>query len=147
MSALDPILQLIVVANDAETDYGSAAAVARRQAVMQMRKAGALRSAADQFAAGTVLIYSELTVEVEAAQALALAAMPTERRARMLAATAYDRLRRLAGKPQKFGTQLVERDGGLELWPVDPATTDSERAKWDVPAFAEIVRRLGTRPT
>jgi hypothetical protein len=68
--------------------------------------------------------------------------MPTERRARLLAATAYDRLRRLAGEPQKFGTQVVSRDGIRELWPVDPSTTDSERAKWDVPPFAEILRRL-----
>jgi hypothetical protein len=142
MSERDPILRQIVTDHEAETDHGCPAAVSRRQAVMAMQKAGALRSAADQLAAGSVLVCSEVAAEVQAAQALALAAMPTERRARLLAATAYDRLRRLAGEPQKFGTQVVSRDGIRELWPVDPSTTDSERAKWDVPPFAEILRRL-----
>ena len=53
----------------------------------------------------------------------------------------FDRLRLLAGAPQKFGTQWRARDGGRELWPVDPATTDSERAKWGLPPLAELRRR------
>ena len=145
MSELDPVLRQIVIAHEAETDHGGSAAVARRQALMAMQQAGALRSAADQLAAAGVLVCSEVAAEVAAAQTLALAAMPKLRRARLLAATAYDRLRRLAGEPQKFGTQVVVRDGVLELWPVDPHTTDSERAKWDVPPLAEILRDLGRR--
>jgi hypothetical protein len=47
----------------------------------------------------------------------------------------------LAGAPQKFGTQWRARDGGRELWPVDPVTTDSERAKWGLPPLAELRRR------
>jgi len=130
---MDPTLQALLAAHDAETDPRSAAAAARRQAVLALRDAGQLRSAAECCAAATVLLRGELVAEVEAAQALALAAMPTEPRARRLAATAYDRLRLLRGQPQKFGTQWVESDGRAERWPVDPATTDSERAKWDVP--------------
>lgn len=64
---------------------------------------------------------------------LALAHRP----ARQLAAYAYDRLRVLRGELQKFGTQRGE-DGAP--WPTDPATTDSERAKWDVPSRAELER-------
>jgi hypothetical protein len=128
-----PTLQELLAAHDAEVDQRSAAAAARRQAVMALREAGQLRSAAERCAAAAVLLVGELVAEVEAAQALALAAMPTEPRARRLAATAYDRLRMLRGQPLKFGTQWVDRDGRAELWPVDPATTDSERAKWDVP--------------
>jgi hypothetical protein len=143
MSELDPILRQIAVGHEAETDHGSPAAVSRRQAVMAMQRAGALRSAVDQVAAASVLVCSEVAAEVQVAQALALAAMPTLRRARLLAATAYDRQRRLCGEPQKFGTQVVVRDGVRELWPVDPNTTDSERAKWDVPPFAEVLRGLG----
>ncbi|HZN38041.1 MAG TPA: hypothetical protein VFD82_04515 [Planctomycetota bacterium] len=145
MSGLDPILRHIVSGHEAETDHRCSAAASRRQAVMAMQKAGALRSAADQLAAASVLVFSEVAAEVQAAQALALTAMPMLRRARLLAATAYDRLRRLAGEPQKFGTQVVEREGARELWPVDPNTTDSERAKWDVPPLAEILRNLGKR--
>jgi hypothetical protein len=142
MSGLDPVLRQIVLGHEAETDHGSAAAKSRRQAVMAMHESGALRSAGDRHAAASVLVCSEVAAEVQAAQALALAAMPALRCARVLAATAYDRQRRLAGEPQKFGTQVVVRDGVRELWPVDPHTTDSERAKWDVPPFAEILRSL-----
>lgn len=135
-------LQSLVAANDAEVDHTSPAAIVRRHVVLALRAQGLLRGPAEQFAAATVLIYSEDLAEVEAAQALALAAMGKDKSARRLAATAYDRLRRLRGEPQKFGTQLVVRGDVLELWPIDPATTDSERAKWDVPPLAEIQRRL-----
>jgi hypothetical protein len=135
--------ELLLAANRAETDFGSAAAVARRQRVHDLRAAGALGTPVAKFLAAGVLVTSELVVDVAAAEALAMAAMPHERRARRLAATAYDRLRRLRGAPQKFGTEVVCRDGRDELWPVDPLTTDSERAKWDVPPLADLRRRLG----
>ena len=32
------------------------------------------------------------------------------------------------------------------LWPVDPATTDAERAEWDVPPLAEALRRAEELP-
>ncbi|MEO6593405.1 MAG: hypothetical protein ABIP94_01480 [Planctomycetota bacterium] len=142
MTAPDSELARLVAESDAETDHQSASAVARRQAVMAMFASKVLRTGSEQFAAGTVLIYSDEKAEVEAAQHLALAAMASEPRARLLAATAYDRLRRLAGAPQKFGTQLVWSEGRLDLWSVDPGTTDSERAKWGVPPLAEVQRRV-----
>ena len=141
---MDPTLQTLVAAHDTETDHRSIAAMARRRAVLAMRDAGQLRSAAERFAAATVLVHGEQIAEIEAAQSLALAAMTTESRARRLAAIAYDRLRMLRGEPQKFGTQWVERDGRLELWAVDPATTDSERSKWDLPPLTAILRQAGS---
>lgn len=95
------------------------------------------------FVAARVLVDSDVLAEVELAQSLALAAMAHDRRARLVAATAYDRLRRLRGQPQKFGTQVVVGAQGRELWPVDAGTTDSERAKWDVPPLADLRARLG----
>ena len=56
-----------------------------------------------------------------------------------------ERVRMLRDQPQKFGTQTVERDGRHELWPVDPATTDSERAKWDLPTLADLERGVEER--
>ncbi len=47
----------------------------------------------------------------------------------------------LAGKPQKFGTQLVEVDGKWKVYDVDPATTDAERAEWGLPPLAEAHAR------
>lgn len=96
---------------------------------------------AEQRAAIEALLASDAVAAVERAHMLALAAMRSDPLARPLAATAYDRLRLLAGAPQKFGTQIVERDGRRMLWPVDPLTTDSERAKWGLPSLAELQRR------
>ncbi|MBM4059807.1 MAG: hypothetical protein FJ265_01750 [Planctomycetes bacterium] len=110
----------------------------RRQALLA--HCAELRSAADRCAAAAVLVQGDTSAEVEAAQTLALAAMSGEPRARRIAAEAFDRLRWLAGKPQKFGLVVVVRDGVSELWPVEPGTTDSERAKWDVPPLADLRR-------
>ena len=94
----------------------------------------ALESAAGRLASADV-------DEVRAAHRELLGWMGTCPRARALAATAYDRVRMLEGRPQKFGTQFSERNGQRELWPVDPSTTDSERAKWGLPTLAELRQR------
>lgn len=95
---------------------------------------------AERLAVAEVLLASERPEEVEAAQSLALGCT-SERAARPLAARAFDRLRRLAGEPQKYGTEIVVADGVRTLWTVDPNTTDSERAKWGLPGLAELQRR------
>jgi hypothetical protein len=46
-----------------------------------------------------------------------------------------------AGRPQRYGTQYRTQGDRWELWPVDPATTDAERAAWDVPPLAAARRR------
>lgn len=48
------------------------------------------------------------------------------------------------GRPQKYGTQYTLVDGRYALYPVDPATTDAERAQYDVPALAEAQARAET---
>lgn len=59
----------------------------------------------------------------------------------LLAAAAYDRWLVHQGKPQKYGTQYRSDDGeAFRLEEVDPATTDEERAEWDVPPLAEAQR-------
>ncbi len=100
-----------------------------------------LTTAAERVAAAGLLVGSDARHDVETAQALAMAAFGALPAARPLAAAAFDRLRLLAGAPQKFGTQWLVRDGRWELWEVDATTTDSERAKWGLPALAELRRR------
>jgi hypothetical protein len=112
-----------------------------RAAAMALVREHALTDPADRVAAAGLLVGSDDKAEVEAAQALALAAFGALPAARPLAAAAFDRLRLLAGAPQKFGTQWLARDGAVAMWPVDPATTDSERAKWGLPPLAELRRR------
>jgi hypothetical protein len=108
-------------------DPGQAAGV--RAAAMALVRARGLATPAERLAAAELLVGSDDPSEVDAAQALALAAFGALPAARPL------------GAPQKFGTQWRARDGGRELWPVDPATTDSERAKWGLPPLAELRRR------
>jgi hypothetical protein len=46
------------------------------------------------------------------------------------------------GKPQRYGTQFKRDPGGpWYLYPVDPAVTDEERARWNVPPLAELKKR------
>ncbi|HYX26804.1 MAG TPA: hypothetical protein VFC23_21810, partial [Thermoanaerobaculia bacterium] len=45
---------------------------------------------------------------------------------------------------QLYGTQFKKVDNKSVLWQVDPAITDEERAKWDVPPLAESRRREAT---
>lgn len=61
--------------------------------------------------------------------------------ARWLAAAAYDRWLMTGGRPQKYGTQYRSADGHWVLHEVDPATSDEERTRWDVPALAAALRR------
>ncbi len=142
-ASIDPELAALAAADTADAQPDGPAAVARREAVLALRTAGRVRGAAAALAAATMLLRSSRSTDVEAAQTLAHSAMAHERAARCVAATAFDRLRMLAGKPQKFGTQTLADAAGTRLWPVDPATTDSERAKWDVPSLAELEQRCG----
>ncbi len=103
--------------------------------VLELRRLGALRSPAAMALAAAWLLDAEDLAAVQAAHELALQAMATERTARRLAAASFDRLRVLQGLPQKFGTQR-RADG--TVWPIDPATTDSERRKWDLPPRHEL---------
>ena len=80
----------------------------------------------------------------DARQAHELATESAERGhrpARWLAAAAYDRWRMYRGEPQRYGTQFVPDGTRHRLWDVDPATTDAERAAWDVPPLADQLRR------
>ena len=116
-------------------DLPAEAAESRARAVCAE---GRVRTPAARIAAATILASSRDLASVRLAHDLALGALGGAEQARSLAARCYDRLRMLAGEPQKFGTQRGP-DGAL--WPVDPKTTDSERAKWDLPPLAVLVAR------
>ena len=62
-------------------------------------------------------------------------------KARWLAAAALDRSLMYAGKPQKYGTNIVPDGVAYRLWDVDPATTDAERIANDVPVLSEMQAR------
>jgi len=101
----------------------------------------------DLFHLATVLSRSGDAEVLE--QAYELARLAAERDAdldgaRALAAAALDRSLVARGKPQRYGTQTVKVDGKWKLAELDPATTDADRAAWDVPPLAELRRRVET---
>lgn len=63
-------------------------------------------------------------------------------KAKWLFAAATDRLLVNQGKKQKFGTQYLKRGRKWYLHPVDPKTTDKERAKYNVPPLREAEAKL-----
>ncbi len=65
------------------------------------------------------------------------------RSARYLSALNLDRYLVFSGKPQKFGTQYNTDSAGVYyLFPIDSATTDDERAEWDVDPLDTIKARI-----
>lgn len=114
----------------------------RRKRVEQLLADGAGTSGPDFYHAAMVFQHGETLDDFWRAHELALKAHELgEERARWLAAASYDRWLVGQGLPQKYGTQSWLDGDKWMLYPVDPATTDDERARWGVPALA---RKTGT---
>lgn len=114
----------------------------RRERVMQMVAANELSTAEDYYHAAHILNHGDTIDDARNAHQLARHASELGHRpARWLAAASYDRWQMYQGKPQKFGTNYVYDGRKDRLWEVDPATTDEERAEWDVPPLAEQLRK------
>lgn len=143
--SMAPELVAWLAASHREGPGDAAAAAVRASEVAAAHRAEPWTALVDRLAVAELLLGSEVVADVELAQTLALAALAKSPAARPLAARAFDRLRRLAGQPQKYGTEVVVRDGRTELWPVDGVTTDSERAKWGVAPLAELQRAAASR--
>jgi hypothetical protein len=121
--------------------------LARRTRVMEMvAQAAADRSqtAEDYYHAAWIMNHGETPEDARNAHLLASRSSEMGYRpARWLAAASYDRWQMYQGKPQKYGTNYIYDGQRDRLWDVDPATTDEERAAWDVPALAEQHRKAG----
>ncbi len=111
----------------------------RRQRVAELLASGALQEASDYYHAALVFQHGDAPEDAWRAHELAgRAAALGHRAGRWLAAAAYDRWLMYQGRPQKYGTQYRAADGRWRLWEVEPATTDAERAAWDVPPLTEL---------
>jgi hypothetical protein len=114
----------------------------RRRRAGELLAAGGLRTPEDHDRAARIFQHGDTPEEAWQAHQLALkAAELGHRPARWLAAAAYDRWLMYQGRPQKFGTQYVSDGRRQRLWDVEPATSDEERARWDVPPLAEQLRK------
>ena len=114
----------------------------RRDEVSAILAADRELTAEQRFAAAWILNHGDVAEEAEAAHRLAKhAAEQGFEPARWLAAATLDRSLMYAGRPQKYGTNIVPDGVGYRLWDLEPATTDAERAAWNVPPRAEMERR------
>ena len=115
----------------------------RRRRVERLLAQGAVTDPDDLFRAAMVFQHGSDRAHYRRAHELAkrAAEQGSTRPARWLAAAAYDRWLLAGGLPQKYGTQYRSAGGRWVLDQVDPATSDEERARWDVPPLAEALRR------
>lgn len=131
--------------DDARTFRGDEAFVAsqaRRGQVEALVAAGALRTAADHYHAARLFQHGERLEHWWRAHELARAAVALgHEQARYAAAAALDRWLMRQGRPQRYGTNSVVDGDRWRVWDYDPATTDAERAAWDVPPLAELLAR------
>ena len=114
----------------------------RRQRLEGIVESGGLKEPEDYYHAAWILNHGESVEEIWQAHILAKKAAELGfRHARWLAAATYDRWLMYQGKPQKYGTQIVPDGKKQRVWDVESATSDAERAEWDVPSLAEMERR------
>ena len=114
----------------------------RRKRLEFIIESGGLKEPEDYYHAAWILNHGESVEEIWEAHILAKEAVELGlRRARWLAAATYDRWLMYQGKPQKYGTQIVPDGKRQRVWDVEPATSDAERAEWDVPSLSEMERR------
>ncbi|MBI3971752.1 MAG: hypothetical protein HY332_10735 [Chloroflexi bacterium] len=114
---------------------------ARRQRVEEIIAAGGLHVAEDYYRAAMIFQHGEALAHFWRAHELAKQAVALGyRKARWLAAATYDRWLMWQGQPQKYGIQSYRpaEDQPWELWKIDPATTDAERAEWEVKPLGEL---------
>jgi hypothetical protein len=114
----------------------------RRARVAAMREAGLIVEPLDYFHAAWIMQHGDTPDDAWEAHLFAMRAVGLgEEQARWLAAAAYDRWCMYSGQPQKYGTNYVSDGHRQRLWDVEPATTDAERARWNVPPLAEQIRK------
>lgn len=105
----------------------------RRQRVKEIVAAGQAVTPRDYYYSALVLHHGGDLPDVWQAHTLAqTAAEMGYHPARWLTAATLDRWLMMQGRSQKYGTQIVPDGVRQRVWDVDPATTDDERAEWDV---------------
>jgi hypothetical protein len=114
----------------------------RRERILELFKNGELHTAEDYFHAAWIMNHGDTPDDARHAHLLALRSSELGHRpARWLAAASYDRWQMYQSKPQKYGTNYIYDGKKDRLWDVDPATTDEERARWDIPPLSEQLRK------
>nr|WP_298155413.1 hypothetical protein [uncultured Pseudoxanthomonas sp.] len=118
----------------------------RRQQVIELMRAGAVRTAADCYHAAMVFQHGESLDDIRLAHALSTIAMslaPEEKAYRWLTAASWDRMMSTQLQPQWYGTQYQSDDDGMFLYPIaEGAVSDDDRKAMQVPTLSEVQTQL-----
>jgi len=118
----------------------------RRERVLDILRAGAVKTAADYHRAAMVFQHGESLDDIRLAHALSTIAMslaPDEKQYRWLTAASWDRIMTTQLQPQWYGTQFQSDDKGIFLYPVEEdAVNDDERRAMQVPTLTEARAQL-----
>jgi hypothetical protein len=116
----------------------------RKKRVEEIIAGGGLRVAADYHHAALIFQHGNTTADYKKANELAKKGMEMgDERSKWPYAATLDRWLISRGKPQKYGTQFRKnKKGDWELGPIDPTTTDKERARFNVPPLSETLARF-----
>ena len=120
-----------------------------RREVYEFLAQSLITAPADLYHAALILSNAESESAAEACLMAHYLALEAAREgldtARSLAARALDRYLVLSSDMQRYGTQYyVDSAGVAQLFPVDPAITDSERVAWGIDSLPALRRRLDT---
>jgi hypothetical protein len=131
-----------------------------RAIVMTLLANGQIKTSTDKFNASLILQHTALTfcngklasISPEnyfLAYQLAKSAFESgDKSSRYMTAATYDRYSLYTEGYQKYGTQRVPDEvTGEEVWaPIDPKTTDEERAKYSVPPLRDLLKKYKLKP-
>ena len=113
----------------------------RRVEVMRYLQQAEINDPESLYHAAFIFQHGDCPDHYQLANQLAERAMNSGyKRACWIYAASLDRYLRSIGEPQKFGTQFIVIDGQWALQPHNPATTDEERKKYNVPLLAQQLK-------
>ena len=134
---------------DTTLDYSIVHAADRKhhEKIFELLAQGRITQAADLYRAALLLQHTDPSSCRECyllAHYLALRSVELGYdEARYLAAANLDRYLVFSDQTQKYGTQHnVDSSGRWFLFPIDSLTTDSDRARWDVPPLKDLIRDI-----
>lgn len=111
-----------------------AAVRTRCQRVIDLYARGDIKEPLDYFHSALVLLYGEKSAHFDLSRNFAVrAAQQGEARSWTVSAMALDRLLLSVGKPQRFGTQIIKKNGQWSVGEVDSDVSDLDRAFYGVP--------------
>jgi hypothetical protein len=126
------------------SERGADVHVERADAVRKIVETDGVTTKDDAFKAAVILVSTSRVADMDLAETLARqSAQMGEPRGLRVAAEAIDKRAMLQGRPQKYGTQFIF-EYVLDKWtlyPIDPLTTDEDRAAMGVPTYAELLEK------